>query len=179
MFHYTIFGGSHARMAPRAFWAVTVFGGTELTRPTLAQRVLDLEERDSEGPKRFWDRFSNPRDNFILTLFGATVVTEPTLMEEYSALRSLLATGALTGAEIQQRLFRIMTQEREQELTTLTLFAGFHDSRPSRKKQLAALRDGEKAGLIRAEHRQRLDGVAEGMPAAGIEVLGELVVEMA
>ena len=40
MFHYTIFAGSEAQMSPKGFTAVTLFGGAELKRPTLAPHPL-------------------------------------------------------------------------------------------------------------------------------------------
>ncbi len=178
MFHYTIFAGSEAQMSPKGFTAVTLFGGAELKRPTLAQRVLTLEDEEpsSDG---WWTRLTDPSRNTVLTMFGSTELLQPTLMEEYSALRSLISTGVLTPADLQTRLRTLLAREKKQDMTTITLFGAFEDTMPSRKRQLKALAQGEKAGLIPPNHRQRLDEVADAAPANGVEVLGQLVAEMA
>lgn len=178
MFYYTIFAGSEARMTARGFTAVTLFGGAELTRPTLAQRIL-ARETPRRKPENWWERLSQRDDNFVFTLFGSTEIIEPTLMEEYAALRGLISTGSLNPEVIRNRLRELLSEEGDRDLTTLTIFGGFSDQRPKRSIQVKALDDGERAGIISNVHRRRLDDVVDATPTLGAEVLGDLVAELA
>ena len=49
MIHLTLFGGTEAEIAPGGFTALTIFGGAELKRPTLAQRIM--QRRRDRGPQ--------------------------------------------------------------------------------------------------------------------------------
>lgn len=178
MFHFTIFGASEARMPPRGLFCITICGATVLRRPTLAQRILN-RELDPPQNTSWFKRVTDSSRNAALTLFGATEVELPTLMEEYSSLCSLIATHALDRSELAGQLRAIAAQDRAEDITTVTLFGAFEQTRPSAKKQLKALANGEKAGLIPPSHRQRLDEVADAPPATSIAALGDLVAEMA
>jgi hypothetical protein len=178
MFHCTIFAGTEAQMPADGFSAFTFFGVAELKRPTLAQRAM-TKERTPPRRRRWWDSLSGRHQNSIVTVFGATELTKPTLMEEYSALRGLLTTGAIGKEELTRRLRTLHERDADTDLSTLTLFGIFEDSTPGRAKQVKALASGAKAGLIPEEHRRRLDEVADAPRSTGIQVLGDLVTEMA
>ena len=177
MFHFTLFSGSDAQVPVSGLTAVTIFGGADLKAPTLAQRVIALD--DAPPPRGWWQQMTDSRRNTVLTIFGATELVQPTLMEEYAALRALLASGTMTRDELRERLRSLATSERSLDVSAITLFGVYEEARPGRKKQLKALENGEKAGLISAPHKRRLDDVADAPANTGIEVLGELVVEMA
>jgi hypothetical protein len=176
MFHYTMFSGTEARMSSTGFTALTLFGAATLRRPTMAQRILD-RDRATERAESWWQRMTDPNRNVVVTMFGGTTLLHATLMEEYSALRSLVSTGAMPSDQVTRRMREILATNQDIDVTSITLFGGFVDSRPSRSKQLEALDEGERAGLLPSQHYRRLTDVIDAVPSAGLEVIGELVPE--
>ncbi len=176
MFHFTMFGGSEAQITTANMTAITIFGGADLKRPTLAQRVLQLaasEDPESESSIRR----PGPR-SFAFTMFGGTDVKHPLLMEEYSAIHGLVATQLLRREEIQSMIAEILAQDAHYKVGSFTLFGGFSDKRPNRKAQFRALREGEEAGLISVAHCEELERMVDAGPAVAFGLLGRLVDEM-
>src|SRR5688572_15738960 len=148
MFHLTIFGASAVDMAPAGFFCVSLFGHTAVQRPTLARRVLHLRARGNQEPPA-WRRLLGTDRNTVFTLFGATEILVPTLLEEYAALRRLVATRAIAADECRMHLDLIAQGHGQRELyTSLTLFGFCGESRPSANKERKALEAAFKNGAL-------------------------------
>ena len=92
MVHVTIFGGHGGRLQGDKRVFITLFGGTELFRPTLARQLLAQKQAQKEG------RLSARRP-FLLTIFGGVEITYPTLAEEFLDLRELIASSLLSMSD--------------------------------------------------------------------------------
>jgi hypothetical protein len=89
MVQVTIFGGHDGRLRYDKWLYITLFGGCELVRPTVARQIL--MSRQAASPER-----PKQRKPFFLTLFGGAEITSPTLAEEFIDLRELISSGLLT-----------------------------------------------------------------------------------
>jgi hypothetical protein len=111
-----MFGAYEGRLGADKRVLLTVFGGCELRRPTLARRLLTERHRSKDGkPARF-----RP---IVITLFGATEIKLPTLAEEFLDLREAIRSGALPPDAL-DRLGVGADAEDEGAVFSLTLFAG-------------------------------------------------------
>src|SRR5262245_15643557 len=123
MFHVTLFGGSEGDLPISDFISLTIFGGTDLRRPTLARRILKLRAERDTTPS-VWKRVFQLDKNIIVTLFGGTEIHAPTVMEEYADLRRILAAGALSPEEGRRLLDELAKGGGEDLYTAITLFGG-------------------------------------------------------
>ncbi len=71
MFHFTIFGGSEVTLSGQGQFIVTLFGGTDVRKPTLAKRLMQERHALSSGKS---DPNYNPNnvDKFLNVLQGNT-----------------------------------------------------------------------------------------------------------
>lgn len=176
MFHVTLFAGTEGEIPPAGFTALTVFGGSELRRPTLASQLLYLKHRNARA-KRRWARLMGTDKNLILTLFGVTVLLAPTVIEEYTALSGLMRSGTLSHDECSALLDRLAADDSEASICrTLTLFGGCVTRHPSAAKERKALEAASKTGAVSSAIRQALDEIVGAPPAAKVRALGHLVV---
>jgi hypothetical protein len=88
MIQFCIMGGQEAVLKPESKIYITLMGGCELRRETLARRILAQRERQREGR-------STPRQ-FFLTIMGAAEIRCPTLAEEFIDLQQMIRAGQLT-----------------------------------------------------------------------------------
>ena len=174
MFHLTLFAGTEGEIPPVGFTALTVFGGAELRRPTLASQLLYLKNRRERKRSR-WARLLGTDKNLVLTIFGATVLLAPTLVEEYSALAGLIRTGALTPEECLSLLDQNSLEGGESAICrTLTIFGGCMTRRPSAAKERKALDTAAKTGSVTDRIRAALDDIIGSPPDAKARALGHL-----
>src|SRR5262249_10332061 len=175
MFHLTLFGGGAGELPVSDFISVTVFGGTELRRPTLARRLLHLKSMRQAAPS-IWRRVFQIDKNIIVTLFGGTEILTPTVLEEYADLRRVLASGALTSDECRQLLNELARDGEGQDLySAVTLFGGCSVERPSEDEERKALQLGLRTGLITERERETLDGAVGRSEPALAGIMGQLV----
>jgi hypothetical protein len=92
MIQFCIMSGLEARIRPEPKIYVTLMGGCELKRETLARQILAQRQRKREGKE-------GPPRQFFLTIMGATEITCPTLAEEFLDLQQLIRTGELSVAD--------------------------------------------------------------------------------
>lgn len=174
MFHLTLFGGTEGDISPAGFTALTVFGGAELRRPTIATQLLHLKSARGRRPGA-WERLVGSDKNLILTVFGGTVVRAPTLVEEYSALSSAVGSGALTTDECSRLLDELIAGGGEfAHWRTLTLFGACVTRHPSTVKERKALDAAVKTGTVSQAVRATLESVVGSPPQAKVRALGQL-----
>jgi hypothetical protein len=92
MIHVTIFGGHGGRLQGDKRVFITLFGGTELFRPTIARQLLVQKQNQKDG-------HVTPRRPFMLTIFGGVEITYPTLAEEFLDLRELVSSNLLAMSD--------------------------------------------------------------------------------
>ncbi len=174
MFHVTVFGATEGVLPLSDFVSLTVFGGTELVRPTLAQRMLRLKEIRNR-PQNFWRRVFQLDKNIIVTVFGGTEIHAPTVMDEYADLRRVLSSGALSAEEGKKLLAEIAEKGGSHDLfSALTLFGGCTVERPKPAVEKKALEAGRQAGLIGDREQSVLEQVVGRSESAVAGVLGQL-----
>lgn len=174
MFHLTLFGANQAEMPPAGLTALTMFGGSELIRPTLARRIVHL--RNAPPHRSRLRRWLGLERNLVLTMFAGTEVRTPTLLEEFAALRALLDTGAVAAEECRDLLQRLAVDGRTDDTyTCVTLFGGTVLRRPSVARERKALENARDSGLLTEQQYTQLDrAVASPMPVVA-DLLGRLV----
>lgn len=174
MFHFTMFGGTEGEMPAAGLTALTVFGSSELTRPTLAQRMMRL--RTAPPSHSRWRRLLGFERNMVVTVFGATVVRAPTLIEEFAALRALLDSGSIDAAECRDLLQRLASmQPPEDFFTSFTLFAATTQQRPTEKQERKALQNARASGMLTDGECAQLDRVIASPTPVVCELLGRMV----
>lgn len=173
MFHFTIFAGSQAQLPPGDFTSVTIFAGTELKLPTLAQKIMYRKMRADYKPG-FWERVTGSGRGLIFTLFGGTELKPPTVMEEYSAMRSLITSGAVTPAEVPALVEQINSRVGGDEWVTLTLFAGCVQEPNEREDELAAINSGARSGMISEQQRVTLSELVGAPSSTAATALGRM-----
>ena len=109
MIHFTIFAGTETELTANLRVCLTIFGGTDILRPTLAKQILSAKRRsrsDSSGGK-----FALRKRCLAVTIFGATSIKCPTLAEEFLDLKALLASEAITSQEWDRAVSRLADEE--------------------------------------------------------------------
>ncbi len=174
MFHLTLFSGTEGEMSPIGCTVLTVFGGAELRRPTLARQILTLRARPN-AKRGLWRWLSGSDENLVVTIFGGTVVHEPTLVEEYAALSALVRSGQVAREELAMLLDRFGGDPRVTAYRSFTLFGACSSRRISAKHERKALDEAERMGAIGRPLRSALDGLVEAPSGVRWRALGELV----
>ncbi len=110
---------------------LTVFGSSELHRPTLARQLVAARaERDGK---------TATSKMIFLTFFGSTSIICPTLAEEYLELQQSVDSGSLDLRNWNSYLAEL-DQFQSSSLMSLTLFGGFDEhSLPSENKEVEGL----------------------------------------
>lgn len=140
MINLCIFGGHGGQLGSTKRIFVTIFGGCELKRPTIARQIIDM--------KRSGATQLRPKTLYFLTLFGGTEIKSPTLAEEYVALQDALRAGLLTHAEWDRAVGQLATTDGF-EAASLTLFGGFSANElPTEDEELDALAVQRQIGNI-------------------------------
>jgi hypothetical protein len=128
MVQFSMFGGYEGVLDADGRTYITIFAGTELTRPPFASRVAALVRRGQHDLR--------PPRGFMLTIFGGAEIKWPTLAEEFLALRDALRTGTLTMEDWD----RAITQTSDEGLfhpASFTLFGALSvDEAPEEDKEL-------------------------------------------
>ncbi|MEM7204776.1 MAG: hypothetical protein AAF628_31255 [Planctomycetota bacterium] len=174
MFHVTLFAGTEGEIAPSGFTALTVFGGAELRRPTLATQLLHLKGRRHKPLSR-WQRWFGTEQNLVITLFGGTVLFAPTMAEEYAALSSALRGGAIAADEAATLVDQLAAFGHERAVCrTLTLFGACVVRHPSAGKERKALEAAVQVGAIEDKVRGGLEAFIGAPPEARLHALARL-----
>lgn len=174
MFHFTMFGDTQGEMPLSGLTALTLFGGSELTRPTLAQRLMHL--RGAPPRQSRWRRLLGLERNLVVTLFGATIVRVPTVIEEFAALRALLDSGAVAAAECRDLLQRLgSSQSLDEFCTCITLFGAATQRRPTDKQERKALQNARASGMLSEDECSQLDRVIASPTPVVCDVLGRMI----
>jgi hypothetical protein len=128
MAHFAMFGGNSGQLGPGGDFYITVFGGSDLTRPPVAGQIVEL--RHQRKTERDHSQY------VFCTLFGGTTLSWPTLAEEYLALHDALRAGTIT-LEDWDRFVAEPGGPGPLRTTCLTLFGSFEGNvLPREEKEL-------------------------------------------
>ena len=159
MIHFSAFGGTETQITPSLRVCITLFGGTELHRPTMARQILTHKRRGG-GFRGSGARFRRSHC-FCLTLFGSTEVQCPTLAEEFVDFKSLLDSGDVTAEEWDEAMSFLAQEDAGVDFLTFTLFGGFGIEYPDRSDELKRLDKHLELGLISPEEHGSLTRLAK------------------
>lgn len=143
MFHFCIMGGHEGELTADQQVCVTLFGGCELKRPTLAKQIIEMRRRPQGAmPKRI---------HFFITICGGTVLRTPTLAEEFLAMQEAVRAGLLALEDWDSAVARLGTDGAFQ-VGSFTLMGGFSsDEVPAENEEIDGLAINRHLGHI-SEH---------------------------
>ena len=131
MLQWCMFGGYEGQWGPEAKVYFTVFGSSELRRPTLARQLLALRPANTHAP-------AAGRKIFI-TIFGATEIKCPTLAEEFIDLHEAIHSGTLDAAQWETHMSEL-DRRLQGSIASFTLFGGFEETAvPSEDEEVESL----------------------------------------
>ena len=140
MIQVTIFSGRSGDLRLDNSFYFTLFGGFELTRPTIARQIL--AKRDAE---RYGNRVS--ARPFFLTIFGGGSIKCPTLAAEFLDLRETLGGGLLDPSDWERAMGDI--GHGAPIYGSFTLFGGLDESGlPSEEQEIDSLAVQQHLGNI-------------------------------
>jgi len=152
MVHVTIFGGHGGRLQSDKRVFITLFGGTELLRPTIARQLL-AQKQTQQNPG---DRPNRP---FFFTIFGGVEITYPTLAEEFLDLRELISSGMLSLSDW-DRSMTLLT-EPAGSIASFTMFGACEENNLPGE-------DAEVDSLAAQQHLGNISGSATQVLQYGI-----------
>ncbi len=131
MIQFCIMSGHEARIRPEPKIYVTLMGGCELKRETLARQILAQRQRKRDGK-------DSPPKQFFLTIMGSTEIKCPTLTEEFLDLHQLVRTGELSLADWDRALTDL--GRLDVSIASFTLMGGFSECElPSETEEIDSL----------------------------------------
>jgi len=140
MVQVTIFGGHDGQLRGDKLFYLTLFGGCDLIRPTIARQLLAT--RGSSG-----QALPPAKKPFFLTVFGGVDIKSPTLCAEFIDLQGMLAAGLLTMADW-ERAVAGLGQEGS-GVASFTIFGGFDETAlPSEDEEIESLASQQHLGNI-------------------------------
>lgn len=148
MFHVTIFAGHDGQLRYDKWFYLTLFGGCDFIRPTVAREIVHRRQAERE-------RRSTGRKPFFLTVFGGVDIKSPTLAEEFIDLREMISSGFLNMQDWDQALADI--GRSDSSVASFTLFGGFSECKlPSEEAEIDSLAIQAHLGNIPDSARQVL-----------------------
>ena len=132
MWQVCMFGGYEGQLVADRKVYLTIFGGCDLVRTTLARRIIHARQhRDRADLQARWC--------VVVTVFGGTDIAWPTLAEEFIDFKSMIDARMLSLANWDRDLAELHRVE-EAAITTFTLFGGLDDDAlPNENKEIDAL----------------------------------------
>jgi len=131
MIQVTVFSGHEGMLRCDRLVYLTLFGGCELVRPTLARQLLARRRAGRDPMER-------PRRPFFFTMFGGTAIKAPTLAQEFLDLREIIGSGVLRAQELDGLLAEL--DQSDGALGSFTLFGGFDECElPSENAEIDSL----------------------------------------
>lgn len=169
MLHVTIFSGHEGRFRPENRFYLTLFGATELKRPTLAKTLVHRKYTRSQAGRQaekkqpgvleqagiYLPDAQKPGKPFFLTVFGGASIKVPTLAEELIDLQELLTSGEITRDEWASMAYTL--DEAASASASFTLFGGFDECElPTEEEEIESLAVQSHLGTITDSARRIL-----------------------
>jgi hypothetical protein len=170
MIKITVFSGHEGQLRWDTSFYLTLFGGVDLVRPTVARQILTAKTQqqpplvgaDRDGGlvgRAEQARFGPPpyktHRPFFLTVFGGVDIKSPTLAAEFMDLREMVRSGSLTLADWDRSI--AMLAHADFAPASFTLFGGFDEcSLPSESDEVDSLALQQHMGNIPSKSGQVL-----------------------
>ncbi len=156
MFHFCIFGAQAGQLSASKRVYITICGGCELKKPTLAKLVLERKRRKAAGLPVY-------RQHMVFTLFGATEIKLPTMAEEFIDLQDAMQSGHISRHEWEEALVEVTTDDPVR-LGSMTICGGFEaDELPDENAEIDGLALNRHIGRIPEAAGKTLElGVGQG-----------------
>lgn len=153
MFHLTFMGGSEVRLKEQDNIVVTIWGGTEILLPTLAEKIIRV--------KKAKDQYGEINDSVVrrtnvITLMGGTVMKSPTLASEIEEMVNLRDSGMVSEGELLDLWREVIKRDDLDILETLSIMGGTGEEKPSKKEEMDSLKRIAGRGLISSEELEDL-----------------------
>jgi hypothetical protein len=130
MFHVTIMSGYEGIIRPERKIYLTLFGGADFKRATVARQLLARRAQQRE-------HVSGPPRQFFLTICGGVEIKVPTLAEEFLDLRELMHSGALSMSDWDKALADLRS---DVAIASFTLMGGMSEcTLPEESEEIEAL----------------------------------------
>jgi hypothetical protein len=175
MFFFTIWGGAEVRPKDPDNIVVTVWGGTEILLPTLAEKIVRLKKAKTDYGE-ITD--SVIRRTNVITLMGGTVYKAPTLAKEIEQMKQLKDSGGISDAEMLQLWQEAIRREDLDVFESLTIMGGCGDEPPGKKEELKDLDRIATRGIISAGEHAELRELLEKKQLIGSEDLQQKLLRM-
>lgn len=155
MIQVTVFSGRSGELRMDNSFYLTLFGGFELTRPTVARQILARRQAQRQG------HLPGPRP-FFLTIFGGGVIKCPTLAAEFIDLKETLSGGLLDMSDWKAAMGDL--DRNGPIFGSFTLFGGLDESKlPSEEQEIDSLAVQRHLGNIPESASQVLQyGIGQG-----------------
>lgn len=152
MIKITLFSGHEGHLRWDTSLYLTLFGGVDLVRPTIARQILSAksaqQDRESGGrgggpigeveKAMFGGRGRKVHRPFFVTIFGGVEIKCPTLAAEFMDLREMVRTGSLDISDWDRSVS--MLAHTEFAPASFTMFGGFDEcSLPSESEEVDSL----------------------------------------
>ena len=181
MFHFTIFGGSEVTLTGSRQLILTLFGGTEVRKPTLAKRLMQEKQvqwptkpagqvKTDDNLHKVRDFFQNLESGaaglpgrrsstFLLTIFCGVELKPPSIAEEFMDMRELVSSGMIEPREWDQLVGRMYQMGDLDSISSFTLFAGMGEAALSEEEEIKKIASATSMGLISGDEEQALRSV--------------------
>lgn len=151
-------GGAEVRLKEADNIVITLWGGTDILLPTLAEKIKRLHRVKSEG--RTTDAVT--RRTNVITFQGATIFKLPTLGKEVEELMQLRDASNLSQAELMRLWEEVIRIDDFDVLETFTVMGGAGEEKPSKKEELNDLERLTLKGLLSVDDYQDLKKSIQG-----------------
>lgn len=181
MFHFTIFGGSEVTLTGSRQLIFTLFGGTDVRKPTLAKRLMQEKHApwsaepagqvDADDKLHKFKNFFEKLDSgaggrpgqrsstFLLTIFGSVELKPPSIAEEFMDMRELVSSGLIEPREWDQLVGRMYQMGDLDSISSFTLFGGMDEAALSEEEEIKKITSATSMGLISGDEEQALRSV--------------------
>ncbi len=180
MFHFTVCGGSEVTLTGGGQFIVTLFGGTDVRKPTLAKRLmrekhaLVTQNPDPNYKPNNLDKILNHlqgnspsgsplankrRSTFILTICGGVEIKPPSIAEEFMDMRELVSSGLIDPNEWDQLVGRLYQMGELDSISSFTLFGGMGEVALNEQEEIKKIHSASGLGLISEDEEKALRSV--------------------
>ncbi len=118
MIQVCILGGHDGLIRPEKKIYLTLFGGCDLKRQTVARQILARRQQERDGQK-------HPPRQFFLTICGGVDIICPTLAEEFLDLRQMMDAAALSMHEWDRAMVDL--SQTDVTIASFTLMGGLSE----------------------------------------------------
>lgn len=175
MFFFTIWGGADVRPRDPDNIVVTVWGGTSILLPTLAEKILRMKKAKQDDGE-ITDAVV--RRTNVITVMGGTSYKFPTLAKEIEQMRHLKDSGGIPENEIYELWQEAIRREDLDLFESLTIMAAAEYESPGRKEELKDLERIAAHGIITGQEHDEFRALIERNFSSSSEEIQQKLLRM-